>query len=68
MDHFFQNTNQSEWVMHEGRIFLERDPRIFRLVIKFIRSWGELDLSALKRSDDWNLFMSEMNFWGIDLN
>lgn len=50
-----------------NRIFIERDPRIFRMMIKFIRSNGEMDISSLKNTDDWLLFERELNYWEIDM-
>lgn len=52
--------------MHEGRIFIERNPRVFRMVLKYIRSNGKLNLAPLKQTDDFASFEDEMNFWGID--
>lgn len=48
-------------------MFIERDARIFRLVIKFMRCWGdpnEFDADSLTDNDR-TLFLNEMQYWGI---
>lgn len=51
----------------EKMIFLERNPKIFRKMLKYIRSYGKMDLKPLQDSDDYQLFVTELENWGIDM-
>jgi len=56
LSQYFRKDFKGERKEHEGRIFLERNPRIFRMMIKYIRSNGKMNLSTLQKTDDWGLF------------
>ena len=46
-----------------GRVFIDRDPHPFKMMIEFIRNQGRLTQS---QKDNHNDFLNELDFWGID--
>lgn len=68
MDQFFSKGYHGDRQYHEGRIFLERNPRVFRMVLRYIRNNGKMSLESLKQTDDYDTFLREMEFWKIDMN
>ena len=72
LDKYFSKSHQDDdkkWFTNDGkceRIYLERNPKFFRLMISFIRSEGKLDLSLLKKNEvDYKLFEAELEFLEI---
>ena len=51
-------------VLHDGRIFIDRDPEIFKLILNFLRN----DKCPTKFRDDYQLEMykDELEFWGLE--
>ena len=48
--------------LSDGKIFIDRDPNIFIILIKYLRSGCEYPFLADKVDFDFN---SELNFWGL---
>lgn len=49
-----------------GRIFIDRDPIIFKLVIQYLRSNFKIPLITDKSI--YKLFIQELDFWQLDPN
>jgi hypothetical protein len=47
-----------------GRIFISRDPELFKHLIKYLKNSMEY-LPRFETSYDTNLFYRELDFWGI---
>ena len=48
-----------------GRVFIDRDPQTFKMMIEFIRNHGKLTET---QKNNYEGFLNELNFWGIDPN
>lgn len=63
LDRFFRTDFTGNRQIHKGRVFIERDPTIFRLVLKWLRSWGTMDCNQVRLGGDDDLFEKEMLYW-----
>ena len=61
LEAMFSGRHQLQTV--DGRVFIDRDPGTFKMVIEFIRNQG--NMSEIQ-ANNCKGFLNELNFWGMD--